>query len=365
MSLTPAEQAVHDDGLAVENDLIAALTGPGMLSKNKALALIGLSKSSAHYRAHPRPRVADPVPHTDRSHPARLDQDETAAIVELLTVSEVSIEQTYYEHLDAGIYLGSLSTFHRVARRHQITMNSTGPRRNGRRRGAGKRPMPVLTATQPDQVLCWDISFLPGFFRNHSYALYLVIDLFSRLIMGFTIQHGENKYIARDLIRDILDTTHPRTKTVHSDNGAAMTSTLMTELLSSRHIAQSLIRPGVSNDNAQMESVFRTVKYGPTWPGAFDTIEQATDWFTDFVTAYNNHPHTGLNGYTPNHVHSGTWPQIHQARQHTLDTAHNRHPERFRRPPTAKTPPDHASLNLGHTHNKTHTPPAIIELVTS
>lgn len=335
-----------------------------MLSKNKAMGLIGLSKSAAHYRSKPRPRVAEPLPHSQRTHPAKLDQAEVASIVELLTASQVSVEQTYYAHLDAGEYLGSMSTFHRIARRCGIGMNATGP---GRRRGAkpdtGKKKTPVLCARAPDEVLCWDISFLPGYYRNQHYALYLVIDLYSRKIMGFTIQPSENKYVARDLIESILDTTAPATKTVHSDNGAAMTSTLMKTMLTKHQVAQSLIRPGVSNDNAQMESVFRTVKYGPTYPEAFDTIDDANTWFTSFVEAYNRHPHTGLNGFTPLQVHTGVWETVLTARQATMDGAYARTPRRFRTRPTVKAPPAQASLNLGHTTSKNHTSPSVVELV--
>jgi len=335
-----------------------------MLSKNKALKVLGLSKSAAHYRRHPRPAVTAPIAHRDRVHPARLTEQETTTIVQLLKNSSTSIDRTFYSHLDRGRYIASLSTWHRIARAHNITMAVTGSRRTKRTPHTGASDQRrAVTATRPGEVLCWDISYLPGPDRRTWYALYLVIDLFSRKIMGFTIQPGENKHDARDLIASILDATKGATTTVHSDNGAAMTSHLMKKLLKERAVTLSTIRPSVSNDNAHMESVFRTIKYGPTWPGIFESITDAEVWMTTFVTAYNSYPHTRLAGFTPASVYDGTWHDQARTRQATLDASYAHHSERYRQPPRILTPTATVVLPLGHNDGKTHTPPTLIELV--
>lgn len=346
----------------MENELIASLKQAGF-SQNKTLELIGLSKASFQYRAKPRPRVANPIPHRDRPHPAALTAVEDEKIVQLLRCSKVSVAETFYRHLDGGDYIASMSSFHRRARREKIPMAATGRRRRRKAKDAAPAPIPVLSATGPGQVVCWDISFLPGPYRSASYALYLIIDLFSRLIVGWSIQERENKLIAARLMDQVL-TAAGSVLTVHSDNGGAMTSTTMCKILDKHDAAQSLIRPGVSNDNAQIESLFRTVKYGPTWPGAFTDIEHANTWFAQFVEAYNTqHHHTGLAGFTPAQVHDGTWQHVAHRRQATLDAAFLANPGRYRGRPNVSTPPDRVSLNLGHDDGKTHTPPTVLELL--
>lgn len=341
--------------------MIAQLKDAG-LSQNKTLRMIGLSKSSYQYRSKPRPAVTAPTPQRDRPHPAALTAAEDDAIVGLLRDSEVSVTETYYRHLDDGDYIASLASFHRRARREKIPMARTGTRRRTKKTPADAST-PVLAATGPGQVLCWDISFLPGPYRSVSYALYLIIDLFSRLICGWTIQHQENKYVAAELMDQVLAETGT-IRTVHSDNGGAMTSTTMQRTLDKHHVTQSLIRPGVSNDNAQMESVFRTVKYGPAWPGVFESIDDANAWFGRFVHAYNNeHHHTGLAGYTPAQVHDGTWITTARHRQATLDAAYEANPNRYRHRPQVAIPPDRVTLNIGHDDGHTHTPPTLLELL--
>jgi len=326
--------------------------------------MIGLPKSVFHYRRRPRPRVADPVPHIDRPHPAALSGTERDEVAARLRASARSVTETFYDDLDCDRYVASLSTYHRVARTEQIPMAATGPRRH-RRVPTRTARTPVLSTRAPGEIACWDISFLPGPFRGVHYALYAVIDLFSRKIVGWSIQDRENERVAAALIEAVISAGCGRTKTVHSDNGAAMTSTTMRKMLERHQVDQSLIRPGVSNDNAQMESFFRTTKYGPTWPGAFEDIEHATTWSATFVDAYNNlHHHTSLAGYTPAQVYDGTWHTAAERRQATLDAAWQANPNRYRKRPTAATPPQHVTLNLANEHGKTHTPPTLLELIT-
>lgn len=351
----------YERGLAAQTELIEDLKAAG-LSQNRALQVVGCSKSAYHYRTRPRPRLADPVPHKQRSHPARLTTAELDRVAALLRESSRSVEETFYDHLDSPEgYVASLSTFYRVRHALDIAMARTGRNRH-RPRDTAERPAPRLQASQGSEVVCWDITFLPGFYRGQRYALYLAIYLHSRKIAGWSIQEREDKTVAAHLIEAIIQ-ADPRIHTIHCDNGAAMRSHQMAKVCLRHHVAQSFIRPGVSNDNAANESFFRTLKYAPTWPTTFDSLEAAQTWFTRFVDSYNNtHHHTSLQGYTPTQVHDGTWVQVHAHRQAALDAAYQAHPERYRRPPTAKTPPESTSINLADNH--THTQPVIHELIT-
>ena len=324
---------------------------------------IGLSKSTYHYRGTPRPRVEDPVPHSERPHPAKLTKVEDDAIVTTLRASTVSVTETYYRHLDSGDYVASLSTFHRIARREAIPMARTGSRRR-KPRQTGGRKTPTLCATAPGEIACWDITFLPGKYRGHNYALYVIIDLFSRMILGWTIQDREDAVAATDLIKLVAESLDGRLKTVHSDNGAAMTSDQMTNYLRDADITQSFIRPGVSNDNAQIESFFRTIKYGPTWPDMFSDVSEANGWFDEFVEIYNQeHRHTSLAGFTPSQVFRGTWIRAAKDRQDTLDNAYRANPHRYRKPPIVELPAHRVTLNLANKSHQTHTPPTLLELL--
>ncbi|MGH2512802.1 MAG: IS3 family transposase [Candidatus Limnocylindrales bacterium] len=360
--MTIEQESVYAAGLRIEVELIADLIETG-LSLNQALRMIGLSKGSFHYRRKPRPRTADPVPHALRPHPAKLTGTERGQIAANLKKSPTSVTETFYEDLDAGRYVASLSSYHRIARQQAIPMTATGTRR---RRTARRRdsPTPVLSTQTPGEVVCWDISFLPGPFRGVHYALYSVIDLFSRKIVGWTVQDRENELVATELIESVITYPGRQVRTVHSDNGAAMTSKSMRKMLGKHDVDQSLIRPGVSNDNAQIESFFRTVKYGPAWPGAFEDIHHAVAWFEAFVEHYNRrHHHSSLAGFTPAQLYDGSWLQAAEQRQASLDAAYQASPHRYRRPPVARLPPQQVTLNLAHKDGKTHTQPTLLELL--
>jgi putative transposase len=289
---------------------------------------------------------------------------EYATVADLLRDSDVSVSETYYRHLDSGeAYVASESTFYRIAKAEAITMARTGPGRK-RAKSAGQEVMPQLCATAAGQVVCWDISFLPGLYRGQRFALYLVIDLYSRKIVGWAVEDGEDEVRARDLIELVVDDHQSTVETVHSDNGAAMKSTRMKTMLESKDVALSTIRPGVSNDNAQIESAFRTVKYGPTWPGVFDDIAEARDWFAEYVRVYNGqHHHSSLAGFTPGEVYDGSWIDTAHKRQERLDAAWQARPERYRHRPQVKVPPQKVTLNLVNEPGSTHTPATLVELL--
>ena len=314
------------------------------MTQAAALALIGLSKSALHYRRKPRPRAAAPVPHRQRRQPAALTGEERAWIIAQLDAHEgVPVEQVYHRSIDGGGGWASLATFHRVAR--AIERPSCRRRRRAAAPDRARRPAPDLRATGPGQVLCWDITVLPGQYRGQSFALYAVIDLFSRRIVGHTVQPREDGIVAARWMGMVLDSLGGRTTVVHSDNGAAMTSRRMRDLLAERGVAQSLSRPAVSNDNPHIESWFSTVKHHQRYPRLFDGIEEAVRWCDGFIGYYNTvHRHSGLNGYTPEQVFSGAWREVQCRRQAAADQAFRSRPIRFRRAPVVPGPPGHARL---------------------
>lgn len=349
--------------MAIEDTAVAELKQAG-LSQNRALELLGVAKSSRHYRTKPRPRAKAPIPHRDRPHPAKLTEVEYTTVADLLAESTVSVCETYYQHLDADSdYVASESTFYRVAKAEGIRMARIGPGRK-RAKKAGQAVMPQLCATGPGQIVCWDISFLPGLYRGHRYALYLVIDLFSRKIVGWTIEDAEDEITAHDLLELVVDAHRSTIVTVHSDNGAAMTSTRMRTMLEAKRVKLSTIRPGVSNDNAQIESAFRTVKYGPAWPGVFENITEAREWFAEYVRVYNDeHHHSSLAGFTPGQVYDRSWIEVAHRRQERRDAAWEANPHRYRQRPQVKTPPVRVTLNLTNENRSTHAPPTVLELM--
>lgn len=306
--------------------------------------------------------MVEPVPHRDRRQPHALDAAEREQVTGVLTraaADRLSVEQAHLRHLDEGPVLASASTFHRVAA--AMAPPRPAPARRPRARNAA---MPELKATRPNQVYCWDISFLPGLLSRQSFALYSVIDLYSRAIVGFTVQSREDHVIAAALLAGVVDAAAASVQTVHSDNGAAMTSKKVAKTLADRGVQRSLIRPGVSNDNAYIESWFATVKYSRRYPGAFEDLDAAQDWMTGWVEHYNNHHrHTGIGGYTPASVHDGTWTEQARLRQQRLDEHYRAYPGRYRKPPRAATPPAAATINITNDGSRLELPPTLQTLI--
>jgi transposase InsO family protein len=141
--------------------------------------------------------------------------------------------------------------------------------------------------------------------------------------------------------------------TVHADSGPAMRSTLLKNLLASYHITETHNRPRVSNDNPFSESEFRTMKYRPTYPKTFTTLDEARTWIDSYVSWYNHHhKHSGIALFSPNEVHDGTWHTLWHTRNHTHQTYYHTHPERFHHPPTTPTPNPTVGINLPTPENQ-------------
>lgn len=271
------------------------------------------------------------------------ERDEIRAVLCSPRFCDLAPAQVYATLLDQGRFLCSESTMYRVLREADLT----GERRRGHRRSG--HAVPRVRATGPNQVWSWDISRLRGPRPREWFYLYVLLDIYSRKIVGWTLDVVESDKTARTLINTTCrrEGVDADTLTLHSDRGAQMISTTIAELLEDLAVTRSLSRPRVSNDNPFSEATFKTVKYRPDYPERFDTLDQARTWMRRFAYWYNyDHYHSGIAYLHPADVHARRAHQVVAARQAVLDAAFQANPARFRhRPPVAATPPGEAWIN--------------------
>lgn len=320
-------------------------------SQRRVLKLVGIAASTWHYRHRPRPAVPQPRRHKDRQYPNRITTAERDRILARLRegfAAQQSVYACWYDALDAGEPIASLKTWYRIAATHLAAQRPI--RRTKQRRAAA---MPQFEATAAGQVWCWDITKLPGKYKGQWYSLYLVIDVFSRYVVGWRVEERENDELAAAMFRQAFIDHGTTPQIVHSDGGASMMSETLAQLYRSVGITRSRNRPRVSNDNPFVESWFKTAKYGPDQPPSwFPDLTQARAWARHTIQSYNtSHHHSSLEGHTPQSVHNGTWSTTHQRWQHTLDALAAAHPQRYRHQPQLRTPATEVGLNTGQSHN--------------
>lgn len=227
---------------------------------------------------------------------------------------------------DRNMYIASESAFYRVMRKYGLQHH------RARSRPPTSRPK-ALTATGPNQVYSWDITYLRTRVRGVYFYLYVVVDIWSRRIVGWALYDVESGELAAALIERIC-ADNPRCDNLlwlHSDNGAAMKSAPLLAELKKRGISPSFSRPRVSNDNPYSEALFRTLKYRPSFPSRpFVAIDAALTWVTRFVEWYNTeHLHSAINFVTPDDRHDGRHLKILSGRRRVYEAARRRHPERW------------------------------------
>jgi transposase InsO family protein len=229
---------------------------------------------------------------------------------------------------DAGQYVASESTMYRLL--HEVAQ--TTHRRLERVPSKVSKPR-ALVATQPDQVFCWDITYLPAPVRGMHFYLYLFVDIFSRKIVGWQVFDRESAQLAAGLLRDICQRLGiPEGQlTVHSDNGSPMKGETMLATMQGLGVAASRSRPSVSNDNPFSESLFRTLKYRPQLPlKPFEDILHARRWVTDLVRWYNQeHRHSAIRFVTPTQRHAGLDRPILAKRTMVYAAARQANPNRW------------------------------------
>ncbi|MFD3823701.1 IS3 family transposase [Streptomyces sp. NPDC058625] len=306
-----------------------------------ACRLTGRSRAT-HYR-----RLKPPAPRTPRSQaqvqPSALSGEERAAVLELMNsaeYAELPPAQIWARELDAGRYHCSISTMYRILREH----GQAGERRRQATHPA--KTVPELVATAPSQVFTWDITKPAGPARGIWYHAYVVIDIFSRYIVGHTVERAESAERAEEFIRETVERNSIVPGTVHADRGTSMTSKKVSQLLIDLGVTRSHSRPKVSNDNPYSEAQFKTTKYMSDHPERFDSLAHAREWFDAFTSYYNHeHRHSGIGWHTPASVHFGTAEEVRDQRAATLAAAYTRHPERFGRRPTPPEIPQKAWIN--------------------
>jgi putative transposase len=304
---------------------------------------------AGYYRRHrqsPAPERPVPIPHRDRPQPRALSPEEKQAVLEVLHSDrfvDVAPAEVWATLLDDGVYLGSLSTFYRLLRQ-------AGETRERRRQATHPATVrPELVATAPNQVWSWDITKLRGPAKWTYYYLYVILDIFSRYVVGWMIASRESAALAEVLIRQTVakQGIDRGQLTIHADRGSSMTSKPVAFLLADLGVTQSHSRPHVSDDNPYSEAQFKTLKYRPDFPGQFSSIEAARAHCQVFFPWYNDeHRHTGLGLHTPADVHYGTAEAVRDKRATVLDDAYRAHPERFaRKPPEPPKLPINSWIN--------------------
>jgi putative transposase len=323
------------------------------MSVRRACQALGLSHQTL-YRSRRVGQVRGPAKNTP-GHRRALNSEEKAQVRNSLN-SERFVDQApreiYATLLDEGTYLCSVSSMYRILRENQEVCE----RRNQLRHPAFAKP--ELLATGPNQVWTWDITKLLGPVKWTYFYLYVLLDLFSRFVVGWLIAPRESTELAEVLIAETSarQNIQPQQLTLHADRGAAMVAKPLAALLADLGVSESHSRPHVSNDNPFSEAQFKTMKYQPTYPRRFGSLPDARSWAHGFFPWYNfEHHHSGLGLMTPAAVHFGQAAQLLQHRQAVLQQAFVLHPQRFvkgvPKPPTLPTavwinpPPSQPSLS--------------------
>jgi len=250
--------------------------------------------------------------------------------------------QVHATLLSEGVVIASVSTMYRRLR----VRKQSCERRS--QRPTQHHVKPQLEATAPDRIYTWDITKLPTRTRGVYLNLYVILDLFSRYVVGWMVSRKENAGLARHLFSEVLTRRQIDTAglIVHQDRGSPMIAHSFAELMSSLGVEQSFSRPRVSNDNAFSESQFKTTKYWPSYPGRFRDADHAREWCNVFIPAYNQRPHEGLALFTPADVYTGRVDALWQVRQAAMNRHYADHPDRYvNGPPVVKRPPERVCIN--------------------
>lgn len=317
--------SVSDRGEAIK--LIDEAVSEGA-RQERACVELGLSvRTLQRWRKKPE----DGRPDAQRGTPInKLSEQERQALLQAANspgYASLTPHQIVPKLADEGIYLASESTFYRV-----LKAAGQGLRR-GRSKSPQPRPLTTHRADGPNQVWCWDITWLPTTVKGRFFYWYMMKDIYSRKLVVNEVHGNESSehaghLLARGCLREQMA---GRPLVLHSDNGTAMKGANMLATMYELGVVPSFSRPRVSNDNAYAEALFRTAKYCPLWPDRpFDTLEEARIWVHRFVRWYNeDHRHSGLKYVTPNQRHRGEATALLAQRAMVYEAARTRHPQRW------------------------------------
>jgi putative transposase len=299
-----------------------------VIGTRAACAALGRSRAT-YYRRH-RQSPARPRPVRARGlQPRALSEAERAEVLDVLH-QERFVDQApasiYANLLDEGRYLCSVPTMYRVLGAENEV--------HERRRQATHPAMvkPELLATGPNEIWSWDITKLLGPEKWTYFHLYVVIDIFSRYVVGWLLASRETAQLAERLLGETIRKQNVGVDqlTIHADRGTSMASKPVALLLADLGVTKSHSRPHCSNDNPYSEAHFKTLKYRPEFPGRFGSIEDGRAFCQRFFRWYNHeHRHSGLGFHTPAAVHFSHAEGIHDKRVRVIQAAYVAHPERF------------------------------------
>lgn len=307
--------------------MIAVTELSSSVGSGAACKAFGMPKATYHRRRKPKALAAQS--RERRRSPRRLTAQERAAVLAALHSDRFvdgSPSQAYATLLDEGVFLCSISTMYRILRAELEVRE---------RRAQVQRPnyaKPELLATAPNQVWSWDITRLRGPVKWSYFQLYVILDIFSRYVVGWLVAPRESEALAVTLLEQTCSKQKigPGELVVHADRGSSMTSKSVAFLLADLGVEKTHSRPHVSNDNPYSESQFKTMKYRPEFPSRFDSIEHARSFCRRFFDWYNTaHHHSGIGLLTPLVVHYGRAVEITARRASVLAGAFAARPERF------------------------------------
>jgi len=296
--------------------------------KNKACEIIGLKlRTIQRWGKNPD---GDRRPYFKRILPQALNEEEKDKIIEVCTQNEykdMSPNIIVPLLAEKGEYYGSESSFYRVLREKDLLKH-----RSDCKPAKPRNKPPELKATGPNQVYSWDITYLKTSIKGVFYYLYLFMDVWSRMIVGWTIEENEDGEIASKVIKRICKEQGIKSVYLHADNGGPMKCGTMLATLQWLGVVPSFSRPKVSNDNPFSESLFKTLKYRSSFPNKFDSLKEAEAWVEEFVKWYNEeHHHSAIKYVTPKQRHYGEDISILQRRKATYIVAKNKRPDRWSR----------------------------------
>jgi putative transposase len=298
--------------------------------QSKACAVIGISAKTYQRWGH-HEHQQDGRLHAKHDPANRLTELERQRMITLANepaYADLSPSKIVPKLADEGRYLASESSFYRVLK----ACKQLRHRHQSRPNRVIKKPR-ALTATAPNQIYSWDITYLSTAVRGLFFYLYLVMDIYSRKIVGWQVYEAESSALAADLMTDICHREGVIAGQVilHSDNGSPMKGASLLATLQQLGVIPSYSRPSVSNDNPYSESLFRTLKYRPQYPEqGFADLTVARTWVSDFVNWYNTqHLHSAIRFVTPQHRHSGQDKEILANRTRVYQEARSKNPGRW------------------------------------
>ena len=286
---------------------------------------LGVSRATLYRRRGRGEKVPSPRAPSPRALSGEQRQAVRGALYSPAFIDKAPRE-VYATLLDEGQYLCSVRTMYRILGEDQASRE----RRNQLRHPTYKKP--ELLATGPNQVWSWDITKLLGPHKWTYYHLYVILDIYSRYVVGWMLAHRESADLASRLIRETVEKqgVGEDDLTLHSDRGPSMASLGVAQLLATLGVTKSHSRPHVSNDNPFSESQFKTLKYRPEFPDRFGGYEDGLGFCRSFFKWYNDeHYHSGIGLLTPSVLHCGQAKQVIADRENVLQAAYAKHPERF------------------------------------